>query len=213
MPGIFVVFEGIDGVGKSTQVRLLAKRLEALGRRVVCSKEPTDGPHGARLRASAATGRLPLAEELELFVLDRTEHVERVIAPALARGDVVILDRYFYSTIAYQGARGGDPEAIRERMQVFPRPHAVYILNLAPAAGHARIGARGDAPNAFERRDALAKARAIFRALDGPEIVHVSAVPPADDVHEHVYEHFAATFLQAAPERENGGPGTHPHVR
>ena len=102
---MFIVFEGIDGTGKSTQVRLLAKALRELGQEVVTSKEPTDGPVGTRLRQSAEKGRLSPQEELDLFHQDRRDHVQSLIAPALERGDTVIVDRYFFSTMAYQGAR------------------------------------------------------------------------------------------------------------
>ena len=95
---MFIVFEGIDGTGKSTQVQFLADMLRAKGNEVITSKEPTDGPHGTRLRNSADTGRLSPQEELDLFHLDRREHIETLIKPTLARGAVVILDRYYFST-------------------------------------------------------------------------------------------------------------------
>ncbi len=109
--GILIVFDGIDGGGKTTQAKLLADILTAAGETVVLSKEPTDGPWGKQLRASATTGRMSLADELHAFTEDRKQHVTNLIAPALARGEIVILDRYFYSTIAYQGARGTVPHA------------------------------------------------------------------------------------------------------
>src|SRR5207253_402183 len=105
--GILIAIEGIDGAGKTTQVARLCKALEAVGETVVRSKEPTNGPHGRRVRESAQNGRLDPHEELATFLDDRREHVATVIGPALGRGEIVILDRYFYSTIAYQGPRTG----------------------------------------------------------------------------------------------------------
>jgi len=164
--GTFIVIEGIDGTGKSTQVRLLAEWFAAHGREVVVSREPTDGPWGKKLRDSAASGRLSPAEELEYFLNDRRQHVDEVIAPALATGKVVILDRYYFSTMAYQGARGFDPAEIRRLNEAFaPLPDLLLILDLEVDAAHERIGSRGDTANEFEQRDALERCRQIFLSL------------------------------------------------
>jgi len=164
--GTFIVIDGIDGTGKSTQARRLAGWFEALGRQVVLSREPTDGPWGKKLRASAASGRLSAGEELEYFLNDRRQHVEEVIAPALAAGKVVILDRYYFSTMAYQGARGFDPAEIRRLNEAFaPLPDLLLILDLEVDTALARIGSRGDTANEFEQRDNLARCRNIFLSL------------------------------------------------
>ena len=92
-PGFFVVIEGIDGAGKSTQAKLLGERLTARGQKVVLSREPTMGQWGKRLRESAQTGRLSIEEEVELFLKDRREHVNELILPRLREGCVVIVDR------------------------------------------------------------------------------------------------------------------------
>ena len=165
-PGLFIVIEGIDGTGKSTHARRLAEWFVAQGRAVVLSREPTDGPWGARLRASAATGRLAPADELQYFLNDRRQHVGEVIAPALAVGKVVILDRYYFSTMAYQGARGFDPVEIRRRNEEFaPLPDLLLILDLDLDTALRRIGARGDTANEFEQRDSLQRCREIFLSL------------------------------------------------
>jgi dTMP kinase len=165
--GRLIVVEGIDGAGKSTQVRRLAESLRSDGRKVVESREPTDGPWGRKIRASATAGRMSLDDELNAFVEDRKEHVASVIGPALARGDVVLLDRYYYSTIAYQGARGGDVDAIRRMNEaVAPRPDLVLLIDFDPQAGLRRIReSRGGVPDDFERLDQLEAIRAIFRRL------------------------------------------------
>src|SRR6266550_1777 len=111
-PGFLLVLEGIDGAGKSTLLHKLAEYCAGRGLAVVVSKEPTDGPWGRKLRESAQSGRLSLEEELELFLKDRAEHVKGLILPALSEGKVVLLDRYYLSTAAYQGARGADPVRI-----------------------------------------------------------------------------------------------------
>lgn len=172
--GLFLVIEGIDGTGKSTQAQRLAEWLRELGREVVTSREPTDGPWGRKLRESAATGRLSPEDELEYFLRDRRQHVEEVIAPALAAGKVVILDRYYFSTMAYQGARGFDPAEIRRRNEEFaPVPDLLLVLDLEVDAALERIGARGDTANEFEKRDSLQRCREVFLSLAGEPFVRV----------------------------------------
>ena len=164
--GLFIVIDGIDGTGKSTHARRLGEWFESQGRVVVLSREPTAGPWGKKLRESAATGRLSPEDELEYFLNDRRQHVTEIIAPALAAGKVVILDRYYFSTMAYQGARGFDPAEIRRRNEEFaPVPDLLLILDLEVDQALQRIGARGDSANEFEQRDSLQRCREIFLAL------------------------------------------------
>ncbi|WAC19380.1 dTMP kinase [Luteolibacter sp. SL250] len=164
--GLFIVIEGIDGTGKSTQAKRLAEWFRSQGREVVLSREPTDGPWGAKVRESAATGRLAPEEELEYFLNDRRQHVEELIKPALSAGKVVILDRYYFSTMAYQGARGFDPASIRERNEAFaPRPDLLLILDLEVDQALTRIGVRGDTANEFEKRENLEYCRNVFLSL------------------------------------------------
>ena len=164
--GLLIVIEGIDGTGKSTQARHLAEWLVAQGREVVLSREPTDGPWGAQLRASAATGRLSPEDELRYFLNDRRQHVAETISPALAAGKVVILDRYYFSTMAYQGARGFDPAEIRRLNEQFaPVPDLLLILDIDVDMALQRIGSRGDSANAFEQRENLQRCREIFLSL------------------------------------------------
>lgn len=173
-PGLFIVIEGIDGTGKSTQARRLGDWFTEKGREVVLSREPTDGPWGKKLRESASTGRLSPEDELQYFLNDRRQHVEEKIKPALAAGKVVILDRYYFSTMAYQGARGFDPAEIRRLNEAFaPIPDLLLILDLDVDTAHQRIGHRGDSTNEFEKRESLEKCREIFLSLKGESFVHL----------------------------------------
>jgi dTMP kinase len=182
-PGWLVVLEGIDGSGKSTVLRELADHCAAKGMLAVASGEPTRGKWGMKLRQSMTDGRLGLQEELELFVKDRAEHVESFIQPSLAAGKVVLLDRYYLSTAAYQGARGADPDAILQRNESFaPQPDLVLLLDFNPAAGLDRVRARGDSPNTFEELNQLEEVRRIFLSLDRPYIRRVDAARPAQAV-------------------------------
>lgn len=163
-PGLLIVVEGIDGAGKSTQVRRLAAALTATGRRVVASREPTDGPWGRKLRASAESKRMSLDDELHAFVEDRKQHAAELIRPALAEGAIVLLDRYYFSTMAYQGARGADVARIRrENEAIAPRPDLVLLVDFDPEIALRRIReSRGDVPNEFEQLDQLRAIRKIF---------------------------------------------------
>ncbi len=164
--GLFIVLEGIDGTGKSTQARRLGEWFVSRGREVVLSREPTDGPWGKKLRESAATGRLSPQDELQYFLKDRRQHVDEKIAPALAAGKVVILDRYYFSSMAYQGARGFDPAEIRRLNEEFaPVPDLLLILDLDVDSAHQRIGHRGDSTNEFEKHESLTRCREIFLSL------------------------------------------------
>jgi dTMP kinase len=174
--GLLIVVEGIDGAGKSTVVKRLEKLFLKKKKPVVLSREPTNGPWGRKLRESAQTGRLSLEDELDLFIRDRREHVETLIEPALAAGKSVILDRYYFSTAAYQGARGADPEAVLQENERFaPQPDLVLLLDVAPSDGRARIRARGDQPDGFEGSDYLAQVREVFLSIERPFIRRINA--------------------------------------
>jgi dTMP kinase len=128
-------------------------------------------------------GRLSLEEELELFLKDRAEHVEQLIRPSLAAGKIVLLDRYYLSTAAYQGARGADPAKILEANEQFaPKPDLVLLLDFDPAGGLARIRARGDAPNTFEEAEQLRAVRKIFLSLERLFIHRVDASRAPEEV-------------------------------
>jgi dTMP kinase len=186
-----IVFEGLDGTGKSTQLPRLAARLEANGHEVVQTREPYDCAAGRRIRELAKRPTpAPAEEELELFLEQRRVHVRERIAPALARGAVVLSDRYFLSTVAYQGARGLDPaRLLAENEAEFPLPNLALLLELPPEAGLARIATRGSAAEpAFERADFLARVQALFDALDRPYLARVDAAGSPDQVEQRIAE-------------------------
>jgi len=184
MKGLFVVFEGIDGTGKTTQVRRLAESLRAQGREAVELREPTDGPHGSEIRRMAIEGRPDPDRERELFVMDRREDVAKNILPSLERGAVVVLDRYYFSTMAYQGARGIDPCEIRAENEAFaPKPDLLVLLDLSVDEALERVRkSRGGAPDEFEQAESLAKVKAIFDGLDDPFILRIDASGTEDAI-------------------------------
>ena len=150
--GLFVCFEGGEGAGKSTQSRLLHDWLVERGETVLLTFEPGDTPVGKELRRivlDPATGELSDRTEALLYAADKAEHVDHVVLPALARGEVVITDRYVDSTLAYQGAGRtldvAEVEAVARWATGDLRPHLTVVLDLAPEAGLGR----------FEERDRI----------------------------------------------------------
>jgi dTMP kinase len=173
--GLFIVLEGIDGSGKTTQARALLRRLRRRGRKAAFFREPTRGRWGREIkRLAVRAGSLTPEEELDLFVKDRRENVEKNLRPALAAGKVVVLDRYYFSTIAYQGAKGLDTGRIRRLNESFAvEPDLVIVLDVEAAAGLARIAGRKTRDELFEREDYLERVARLFRGFEGPRIVHI----------------------------------------
>jgi dTMP kinase len=198
--GILIVLEGIDGAGKSTQAALLAGKLREMGRKVAVFREPTDGLWGRKIRDKAKrAGSLTAEEELDLFLKDRRENVEKNLKPALERGETVILDRYYFSTIAYQGARGLDTGRIRRLNEEFAvPPDLVFILDVDPEKGLGRIRDRGTRDELFEREDYLRKVRAIFRSFRGGRFAAVDASEPAETVHRKIFARLVKSNLLSA---------------
>jgi dTMP kinase len=181
--GALVVFEGIDGAGKTTQAHRLVKALGELGWEAIYTKEPTDGPWGQKIRASVTGERLSLEDELEAFLEDRKEHVRDLLEPALRAGTVVVLDRYYFSTAAYQGPRGADPRQILQTNERFaPRPDLLVFLDIPVEVAMERIERRGLGSNSFEKADALEKSAAIFRAIDGSFLLALDGRRPIDEL-------------------------------
>lgn len=186
--GVLIAFEGIDGTGKSTQLPMLADFLREKNLPVLTTREPTDGPYGQRIRALYRDRRQATPEqELELFLQDRRQHVDQVIAPALAAGKIVLTDRYYFSTAAYQGAAGCDPNEIFARHDFAPEPDLVVLLTQTPTDSLARIrDKRGEIPNDFEQQDQLEKVAALFASFDHGCIVRIHAVRAIAEVHEDI---------------------------
>lgn len=191
--GLLIAFEGIDGAGKTTQARLARSALEAQGYPCVVLREPTDGPYGKRIRTLARKGRFSITpmEEFELFIEDRKEDVAKNISPALAQKKIVLIDRYYYSSIAYQGALGLDKEFIqRENEKVAPRPDVIFYLTMPVEFTRERICTnRQDRLTLFEDREYLAQVKANFDSMQDPEIVPVDATRSEAQIHTEIMKH------------------------
>ena len=202
-PGLFVVFEGGEGAGKSTQVTRLAAVLEEVGHEVVVTREPGATPVGVRVRAlllDPATTLSPRSEAL-LYAADRAQHVATVVRPALERGAIVISDRYGDSSLAYQGAGRALPQEEVARLSQWATdglvPDLTLLLDIDPAVGLAR--ATG-APDRIEQ-ESLAFHRAVrqgfldLAAAEPHRYLVVSAQLSPEAVHAAV----VARVLPLAP--------------
>jgi dTMP kinase len=167
--GLFITFEGGDGVGKSTQLRLLAERVAASGREVVTTREPGGTELGVEIRNIVLHHRGEIAPRAEalLYAADRAHHIETLVRPALERGAVVVQDRYFDSSVAYQGAgrvlAGDEIRDISMWATGNLIPDLTVLLDLDPSAARVRL----DADNkAFDRLESE-KAEFHTRVRDG----------------------------------------------
>jgi dTMP kinase len=186
--GLLIAFEGIDGTGKSTQLQLSASFLLDLGCRVITTREPTDSSYGRRIRELYVDrGQCTLQEELDLFIQDRRQHVRELIEPQLTAGSIVLTDRYYFSTAAYQGAAGLDVADIFARNSFAPVPDLVILLTMDPEVSIARIQeGRGEQLNDFEQLDQLKKVAAHFASFNDPCIHRIDAGEGLEQVQKQV---------------------------
>ncbi len=215
MPGFFITFEGIDGSGKSTQARRLAEALKARGLPVTLTREPGGSEGGEEIRrllVEGAPGRWSPVTELLLFNAARRDHLERLVAPRLEAGEIVISDRFADSTRVYQGAIDPSLRAMAEeihRLAIGREADLTFLIDTSPdlAARRGRPGredrfeAKGDA---FQRRLAAA-----FRALAEAEparIVRIDGNRPADEIADEILR-ITLARLPAPLARKGGGNG------
>jgi dTMP kinase len=179
--GTFITFEGIDGSGKSTQLRLLANYLKQKGCEVLLTREPGGTPVGTRLRAALldAQEQVDPLTELLVFAADRAQHVRRVLRPALALGQVVFSDRYADATAAYQGAgRGFSPELISEIIELATeglKPDLTLLFDLSVDDSTARTQRRA---NGRQQGDRLDSEHADFHTRVRDAYLHLARAEP-----------------------------------
>jgi dTMP kinase len=189
---LFVVLEGADGCGKTTQARLLMERLRAEGHEVVATREPGATPAGAVIR-SLVLGDADISPWTEalLIAADRAEHVAKVIRPALAQGAVVVSDRYVPSSLAYQGVARGLGVGAVERLSAVAtdglEPDIVVVFDVGPDVAATRMAAT---PDRLERESGFQEAvRQAYRDLAAPHGWHLlDGSAPVHQVADEVWK-------------------------
>lgn len=170
LPGFFIVFEGLDGSGQTTQAKLLEKFLEKRNKEVLLTKEPTEGDNRTKVAPAIQkilTGEVDASDKKlqSLFIEDRRLHLENQIEPALKEGKIVICDRYEYSTIAYGAAQGVEKEYLEDKQEEFPEPDLTIFLDVPSDVCEERIEARGEERSIFENPGKLEKIENVYADL------------------------------------------------
>jgi dTMP kinase len=193
--GLLIAIEGIDGAGKTTQANLLAQELGKNGYSVLSLHEPTNGKWGQKIKDLANNGRHRTSpeDETELFYQDRWEDVKNNIKPALDEKKVIVMDRYYFSNVAYQSERGLDPQLIEKKnAAIAPVPDITIILDLEPEVSLKRIiHKRNGTPNHFEKKEKLEIIRQAFlKFRDRPNVYIIDGDDnrPIGDVSSSVWK-------------------------
>ena len=210
MSGTFITFEGIDGSGKSTQLRLISSFLRMNGCDVLLTREPGGTPVGLRLRAALldAQEEVDPLTELLVFAADRAQHVRRVLRPSLESGRVVLSDRYADATVAYQGAgRGFAPELIAEIVRLATeglKPDLTLLFDLTVQESTNRTNRRATVKNKRDRLDIEhidfhARVREAYLRIAAAEPERVKIIDTSGPVEEthHQVKNIVVPFLES----------------
>jgi len=207
--GLFIVFEGVEGAGKTTHLRRLSRRLDQLGIAHVVVREPGGTPAGERIRDIILDPGSELFSETELLLLlaARAEFVRRVVQPALERGELVLGDRYELSTLAYQGAaRGIGMDRVR-RINAFAtaglKPEGTVLLRIDPESGRGR---KTEAADRMERESVVFH-RAVADAYDElaetePEVISINSGDTPDVVHRRIWKELSGRWPDRFPQED-----------
>ena len=185
---MFIVFEGIDGSGKSTHSRLLYNILLKRGVEASITREPSKGEVGSFIKSLIDSQRKtsPITETL-LFTADRFEHLNSEVNPLLEKGRIVICDRYFYSTLAYQGAQGVDIQWVRVLNHFARKPDIVFYLDINPEIALKRIKKKR---SIFENKSLLQAARSIYMNLvEKDEMIRLDSSLQINQVSMQIMDH------------------------
>ena len=199
MTGKFISFEGGDGAGKSTQLSLLSGDLEALGRRVILTREPGGTRLSEQIRSWVLHESDALCKQAELLLIfaARAQHISEVIRPALLRGDWVLCDRFTDASYAYQGGGRGIPVGFIQQIETVStegmRPDLTLLLDLPVIQGIERSVGRGQGSDRFEEQDLEFKQRVrqayLGRQSDEPDRIRmIDATKSVESVHTQIWD-------------------------
>lgn len=188
---MFIAFEGLDGSGSSTQSRLLAEKLEKNGHATLLTKEPTgDSPIGKLIREVLQHKWEASPEGLQLlFCADRAEHLKNEIEPALKNGQIVITDRYLFSTIAYGALAVDDIKWLEDLNRHFRLPDITFLFQLDPQICIERIQGRGSEFELFEKQEKLEKILENYQKIanDYPSFYIIDATKDIEEIAEEIW--------------------------
>lgn len=197
--GLLLVFEGIDGSGKTTISKLFHDYLSELKFKTSWFREPSNSKWGQKIRELADTkSSIPIREELNYFIMDRKWDVKKNIIPALSRSELVVLDRYYFSTACYQGARGLDiGKIISMNVEFAPEPDLLYLIDVDVKTAMTRIKkGRMTEAKLFEKKDFLKIVRQNYLDLEVKNMVIIDGKPEVDTVLASVIREFNQLLLR-----------------
>ncbi|MDH5386385.1 MAG: dTMP kinase [Candidatus Aminicenantes bacterium] len=193
--GIFICIEGLDGSGKTTHAHRIVRNLQKKGFDAVYTTEPSQGEYGKFIRTSVLQGkkRMPRVLEALLFAVDRVEHLEKDVKPALEEGKIVISDRCVYSSLAYQGAAGLDLEWIEEINRMALPPDLAIYIDVPPEVVVERIKRK---KSVMERLETQRKVREVYmKYVKNGKFVPVDGDRKKGEVEKSILE-IVLNFLQ-----------------
>lgn len=184
--GVFICIEGLDGSGKSTQAKLLAKKLSKAGYNAIYTAEPSQGKIGKFIRKRLfEQARMPITAEALLFAADRIEHVQNQVAPALAEGKIVVSDRYVYSSLAYQGSAGLSLDWIEAVNANALKPDLCVFIDVEPSVVLERLKRK---KSVMENLETQQKVRDIYlKYVQKGELLQVDGGKSKPEVLEALY--------------------------
>jgi len=184
--GLFICIEGIDASGKTTHARRLVENLGRKGFDAIYTTEPTSGEIGKLIRTHILQGRerVPSVIEALLFAVDRIQHVENTIKPALQEGKIVISDRYVYSSLAYQGATGLDLRWIKEINKFAISPDLAVYIDIPAEVVFKRLKREKSVMENFQTQ---CKVREVYlRLVEDGKLILINGNRPGDDVEKDI---------------------------
>ena len=186
--GFFICIEGLDGCGKTTQAKLLVKRLKKMGYDAVYTAEPSCGRIGRFIKKYCLHGekRVSVVVEALLFAADRFEHVEKEVLPALDNGKIVVSDRYVYSSLAYQGAAGLDLEWIERINKHAIKPNLAIFIDVKPEIVLQRLKRK---KSVMENLETQQRVREVYRKfVEKGDLVKIDGNRSKIEVAEAIFE-------------------------
>lgn len=195
---LFIVFEGIDGSGKTSLSDKLEKYCHDNGIPAVKIQEPTEGIWGKKIRKLLKSEGADPKELLHLFIKDREDDVRENILPSLKEGKLIILDRYYFSNAAYQGAMGISSHYIIEenKKRKFPEPDRIFLVDIDPDLALRRVNQRNnnDQVEIFEKADFLKKVNGIYHQIKDNKYVCLDGTKPINEIFNTIIEDISKNF-------------------